>query len=101
MTSRAFRIVGNLKMHLPREVLQAYCETIGDRSLSLMVPYPYLSEAKRMCENTGIVIGAQDVSAHEAGAHTGEVSANMLRDIGINEVLVGHSETRHKGEDVS
>lgn len=101
MTSRAFRIVGNLKMHLPRGILQEYGEAVDQRSLSLMVPHPYLSEAKKLCENTGITIGAQDVSAYQEGAHTGEVSANMLQDLGVTEVLVGHSETRHRGEDVT
>jgi triosephosphate isomerase len=43
---------------------------------------------------TGIELGAQDVSQHEAGAYTGEVSANMLRDFAARYCLVGHSERR-------
>lgn len=39
-------------------------------------------------------LAAQDVSAHDAGAHTGEVSASMLQDVGCGYVLVGHSERR-------
>ncbi len=43
---------------------------------------------------TGISMGAQDVSAHESGAYTGEVSASMLQELGARYVLVGHSERR-------
>ena len=42
----------------------------------------------------GIGIGAQDVSAHVSGAYTGEVSAAMLKDVGCEWVIVGHSERR-------
>jgi triosephosphate isomerase len=41
-----------------------------------------------------MALGAQDVSAHESGAYTGEVSANMLRDFAVRYVIVGHSERR-------
>jgi triosephosphate isomerase len=43
---------------------------------------------------TAVAWGAQDVSAHESGAYTGEVSANMLRDFGVRYCIVGHSERR-------
>ena len=43
--------------------------------------------------------GAQDVSAHDGGAHTGEVSAAMLAALGCSYVVVGHSERRQAGED--
>ena len=42
----------------------------------------------------GAALCAQDVSAHEAGAHTGEISAQMLREFGCSHALVGHSERR-------
>jgi triosephosphate isomerase len=43
---------------------------------------------------TGILIGAQDCHANASGAHTGDVSANMLSDLGLSHVIVGHSERR-------
>ncbi len=61
---------------------------------AVCVPAPYLAQAQSVLAGTGLVWGAQDVSAHESGAYTGEVSANMLRDFAVRYVLVGHSERR-------
>ncbi len=58
------------------------------------VPYPYLVQAKGLLHNTCIAYGAQDVSCNENGAYTGEVSAEMLKDMGCRYVIVGHSERR-------
>src|SRR5690606_1961375 len=44
---------------------------------------------------SGVGLGAQDCSAHEKGAFTGEVSAPMLADVGCRYVIIGHSECRH------
>ncbi|MBK7686076.1 MAG: triose-phosphate isomerase [Rhodocyclaceae bacterium] len=62
--------------------------------LAVCVPYPYLSQANLALAGTTIALGAQDVSEHEKGAFTGEVSAAMLMDFGCRYVLVGHSERR-------
>ena len=62
--------------------------------LILCPPSIYLSEVINICENTAIEIGAQDCSAHENGAFTGEVSAKMISDIGTDWVILGHSERR-------
>jgi triosephosphate isomerase len=59
------------------------------------VPFPYLLSVKnQLGKNTRIDVGAQNCSEHEAGAYTGEVSAAMLRSMGIPYVIVGHSERR-------
>jgi triosephosphate isomerase len=58
------------------------------------VPSPYLSQVGALIKGSAVELGAQDVSQHEAGAYTGEVSAAMLRDFGTRYVLVGHSERR-------
>ena len=57
-------------------------------------PYPYLDAVRSRLEGTGIALGAQNVSQHESGAYTGEVSCSMLQDAGCRYVIVGHSERR-------
>ncbi|MFN3375453.1 MAG: triose-phosphate isomerase [Burkholderiaceae bacterium] len=67
---------------------QAACD------IAVAVPAPYLAQVQALTAGTSVAMGAQDVSAHEAGAYTGEVSAAMLRDFGVRYALVGHSERR-------
>jgi triosephosphate isomerase len=62
--------------------------------VAVCVPAPYLQQVQRLVTGTAIELGAQDVSQHESGAYTGEVSAAMLRDFGTRYCLVGHSERR-------
>ncbi len=62
--------------------------------LLICPPYPYLQELARKLGGTELSLGAQNVSQHESGAYTGEVSPGMLRDIGCGYVIVGHSERR-------
>ena len=64
------------------------------RVMGLCVPFPYLAQAREALAGSAIGWGAQDVSAHAAGAFTGEVSAGMLAEFGCRYVLVGHSERR-------
>jgi triosephosphate isomerase len=53
-----------------------------------------MAQVQAIVEGTGIALGAQDVSAQESGAYTGEVSAAMLKDFGTRYAIVGHSERR-------
>ncbi|MGV3655291.1 MAG: triose-phosphate isomerase [Noviherbaspirillum sp.] len=62
--------------------------------IAVCAPAPYLAQCEALLTGTPIAWGAQDVSLHEAGAYTGEVSAAMLRDFGCRYVIVGHSERR-------
>ncbi len=62
--------------------------------LALIVPFTHLSALTQLTFGSGVAIGAQDVSAHESGAYTGEVAAAMLADLGVRYVVVGHSERR-------
>ncbi len=57
-------------------------------------PFPFLSLALAELDGTGIKVGAQNVGLHSSGAFTGEVSASMIRSIGCDYVLLGHSERR-------
>ena len=60
----------------------------------ILPPMPYLGELVHAYGARGMAFGAQDVSANEKGAYTGEVSAAMLVDVGARYGLVGHSERR-------
>jgi triosephosphate isomerase len=61
---------------------------------ALCVPAPYLAQVQSLLSGSVVSLGAQDVSAHESGAYTGEVSAAMLRDFEVRYCIVGHSERR-------
>lgn len=62
--------------------------------IAVCVPAPYLAQVQLLVAGTPIDLGAQDVSQHESGAFTGEVSASMLREFATRYCLVGHSERR-------
>lgn len=62
--------------------------------VAVCVPAPYLQQVGALVTGSGIDLGAQDVSSHESGAYTGEVSVAMLKDFGVQYVIVGHSERR-------
>ena len=93
-------IAGNWKMNgsfAANEVLlRVLAAGMGGATcqVAVCVPAPYLAQVQGLVVGTGIELGAQDVSQHEAGAYTGEVSANMLRDLATRYCLVGHSERR-------
>lgn len=57
-------------------------------------PFPYLQAVKTCIENKTIRLGAQDISDEASGAFTGQVSGMMLKDVGCDFVIVGHSERR-------
>jgi triosephosphate isomerase len=92
-------IVGNWKMHGSRPanaellagILAARPFTVD---VAVCVPFPYLFETAATLAASAVRWGAQDVSAHEQGAYTGEVSAAMLSECGCRYTLVGHSERR-------
>lgn len=56
--------------------------------------YPFLGRAAQLLAGSHIALGAQDMSPHEKGAYTGEVSARMLLTVGVRYVILGHSERR-------
>jgi len=59
-------------------------------------PFPYLAAVATQTAGSNVSVGAQNVSEYESGAFTGEVAPAMLRDIGCEYVIVGHSERRAK-----
>lgn len=62
--------------------------------MAICPPFPYLFQVRDLLGYTGISLGAQNASSEPSGAHTGEVSATMLKEMGCRYVLVGHSERR-------
>lgn len=62
--------------------------------IAVCVPAPYLAQVQSLCTGSKLAWGAEDVSAKESGAFTGEVSASMLADFGTRYAIVGHSERR-------
>jgi len=62
--------------------------------VAVCVPSAYLAQCHSLLSGTGIDLGAQDVSQHEVGAFTGEISCAMLKEFGTRYCLVGHSERR-------
>lgn len=93
-------VAGNWKMHGSRSMATALAEEIAAAKpdsvdVALFPPFPYLAELATQHRDSGLGIGAQDLSEHEGqGAYTGEVSGAMLADVGARWVLVGHSERR-------
>ena len=93
-------IAGNWKMNgglaANEALLRALCDGVGSPGcdVAVAVPAPYLAQVRALLGAAPVHLAAQDVSAHEAGAYTGEVSAAMLRDFGVRYTLVGHSERR-------
>ena len=76
------------------EALRAHGAAPGACDVAVCVPAPYLAQVQALVQGSAIAVGAQDVSAHESGAYTGEFSAAMLQDFGVRYAIVGHSERR-------
>ncbi len=93
-------VAGNWKMHGSRSMAAALIDEVAAAKptsidVAVFPPFPYLAELVRLHRDSGLGIGAQDLSEHEGqGAYTGEVSGAMLTDVGARWVLVGHSERR-------
>jgi triosephosphate isomerase (TIM) len=92
-------VVGNWKMHGSRpanaELLAALVAARPYAAdVAVCVPAVFLGDTAAQLANSEVRWGAQDVSAHEQGAYTGEISAGMLAECGARYVLVGHSERR-------
>ncbi|HEY3016440.1 MAG TPA: triose-phosphate isomerase [Nocardioides sp.] len=104
-------IAGNWKMNLThdegidlvRKLSSALPDTAYDAvEVSVLPPFPHLRGVQRLVtvEDLRVGHGAQDLSPHDGGAYTGDVSGSMLADLGCRYVVVGHSERReHHRED--
>lgn len=98
---RGYLVAGNWKMNGSNAANAELVDGIiagmpQSDTVELLVcpPFPYLGAIAAKLSGTGIALGAQNVSQHEAGAYTGETAPSMLIDVGCKYVLVGHSERR-------
>ena len=93
-------IAGNWKMNNTISDSLALIEEIKKHKLNenveavVCVPFTSLSEVKKAIESTNIKLGAQNLHWEENGAYTGEISPLMLKEIGIDYCIIGHSERR-------
>jgi len=93
-------IAGNWKMNGGIEANDALVRAVmaglpaDGCQVAVCVPAPYLAQVQMLRGTSALELGAQDVSAHDKGAYTGEVSAGMLREFGVRYAIVGHSERR-------
>lgn len=95
-------IAGNWKMNTSKKealelakAVQKELEGVEGKFM-VAVPFVYIDAVSSALSGSNIKVGAQDVAATKNGAHTGEVSAEMLMDAGASVVILGHSERRHE-----
>jgi triosephosphate isomerase len=100
---RRYLVAGNWKMNTTRAVASELAYRIADGVKSplprtdvlVCPPFPYLAVVRDVIEGAGVALGAQNGYHQPPGAFTGEVSMDMLVDVGCTAVILGHSERRH------
>jgi triosephosphate isomerase len=100
-------VAGNWKMHLTKRKASALARAVAGhhdgashRQVAVFPAFVHLEHVRRNLRGSGVKLGAQNCYGKKEGAYTGEVSPYMLRDMGVEVALIGHSERRHVfGED--
>ncbi|MCL1837365.1 MAG: triose-phosphate isomerase [Treponema sp.] len=99
--SRQYYIAGNWKMHKTRSEAAELAKTLagqlkdGQHKYLVAPSFTSLETVAAIVKGTNIRLGAQNCAAEEQGAHTGEVSVLQLKDLGVQTIILGHSERRH------
>ena len=100
--ARQYYIAGNWKMNKNKaeavELASGLVSALKDGKNKYMigVPFVYLDAVSQVVKGSNILLGAQDCANTDNGAHTGEISTAMLKDVGVQTVILGHSERRHE-----
>lgn len=93
-------IAGNWKMFKTTAEAKAFAESFkklyksSDVKVAICAPFTQLEGLKEAFKNTDIKVGAQNMHFADEGAFTGEISAEMLKEIGVDYCIIGHSERR-------
>ena len=100
-TGRKPYIAGNWKMNLDRAHALDLIKTIkgrlgdgNDREVAVFTPSVYLADVSAVAQGSPLGVGAQNMFWEDSGAYTGELAGPMLREVGADRVLIGHSERR-------
>ncbi len=97
---RRYYIAGNWKMHKTIAEASELARRLKDQlagtrhKVMIAPPFTALATVSQVLEGSNILLGAQNMGQAEQGAHTGEISVLMLKDIGVSVVILGHSERR-------
>jgi triosephosphate isomerase len=99
--ARDYFIAGNWKMHMTRSEAASLAKALvkslksGKHKYLAAPTFTALETVGEILAGSNILLGAQNCAAEEQGAHTGEVSVLQLKDLGVNAIILGHSERRH------
>jgi triosephosphate isomerase (TIM) len=100
---RKYLMAGNWKMNMVPSEAKKFAQQLAgsiknlDNDVLVMIapPFTALQGVSEVIKGSSIKLGAQNINENEKGAFTGEISADMLLDIGVEYVIIGHSERRN------